>query len=62
MITPENYSRFCLDMLTRIRITINKACKLARKFPEKRPRLCMSIEKLTSLALEVEKLRERVEP
>jgi len=62
MISPENYSRFLLDMLTRIRIAITKACKLAKKFPEKRPRLCMTIEKLTSLALEVESLRERVEP
>ena len=51
--------RFHLDLLSRIRKAVHQLVALSKYTPSKRPEICMMIDDLTRMALEVEELREK---
>jgi len=60
MISPENYSRFLLDMIHECRIKSHELLLFAKKFPHLRPKICYVMELVVTTALDAEKLRERI--
>ena len=53
-------SRFLLDLLSRIRNVVTQLVALIKYVPTKRHEICMMLDTLVWMALEVEELREKV--